>query len=441
MIAALGVALIASMGPTQQVAVADTTEPAVRLTVQGSGVFDPGDRAHVRVHVRDDSYVVVLQSAPDGRVVILFPRHPDDNDFVRAGSDFEVVGPAAGQASFTVADVGGTGTIVAAVSKDPYHFDGLTVNGNWDYRALPDTVSANPEAVLTGVVQRMSTSSSRFDYDLVNYTVTRPYNRSRSSVVYDDGSPGSSVYAYNEPYPYYGYVGPGWYDPWYPAWGWGLAIGWGWGWGWGYPYYGGFYGGGYYGYRSLAAYRAPYGGGPFRGLRPLAVANAGVRPGLFAATRVGAFGGASSAARGGVLASSGVRAVALQSRVAGSSTVFSQVQRASAAATPGTGRVVYRGASTSEAVSSARVSVSDRASGVSTGVRSTGGGAAQGYRVAPAASQGYGSYGGAEARGNVAASTRSGGSSGYRGGGGGGGGGARGGGGGGHGGGGGGGHR
>src|SRR5579862_2369491 len=115
-------------------------DPVVRITMEGSSTFGPGDRAHVRVHVRDDAYLVVLQAAPDGHVMLLYPRHPDDNAFVRGGSDFELPG-AHGRETFTVADVAGTGTIVAAVSKDAFHFDGFTVNGNWDYRALPDTAN------------------------------------------------------------------------------------------------------------------------------------------------------------------------------------------------------------------------------------------------------------------------------------------------------------
>src|SRR5579872_5004733 len=110
---AAGAALAPAVAMAQNAA---TDNPVVRLTIE-HGSFSPGDRAHVRVHIRDDSYLVVLQATPDGRVMMLYPRHPDDNAFVRAGSDFEVVGPG-GRETFTASDVNGTGTIVAAVSKD-----------------------------------------------------------------------------------------------------------------------------------------------------------------------------------------------------------------------------------------------------------------------------------------------------------------------------------
>src|SRR5271165_4330479 len=47
------------------------------------------DRARVHVHVRDDSYLVVLYASPDGHVRMLYPIYPHDDDFVKAGTDFD----------------------------------------------------------------------------------------------------------------------------------------------------------------------------------------------------------------------------------------------------------------------------------------------------------------------------------------------------------------
>ncbi len=55
-------------------------EPAVRVTLNSQNVFDAGDRARVRVRVRDDSYLVVLRADPDGRVSVLYPETPADDD-------------------------------------------------------------------------------------------------------------------------------------------------------------------------------------------------------------------------------------------------------------------------------------------------------------------------------------------------------------------------
>ncbi len=197
-------------------AAAPPDEPVVRVTLAERNVYDPGDRAHVRVHVRDDAHLVVLQAAPDGQVSVLYPRLPTDDDFVRGGSDFDINGPG-GRESFVVSEVGGTGAVYAAVSKDPFHFDAFVDNGYWNHRAFPDTANRNTEAVLTAVVQQMASPGGRFDYDIVNYTVTRAYDRARqSTVAYDGGgpppSPTTTVYVYNDPW-------APWYDPWYSPWG------------------------------------------------------------------------------------------------------------------------------------------------------------------------------------------------------------------------------
>jgi hypothetical protein len=163
---AVGAGLVAAPIGAQQPA-ADPSV-AVRLTVS-QGWYAPG--AHGRVYVRlgRDGYLVVLHAQPDGHVQIAFPIDPADNAFVRADSAIEIRSRGDRDA-FTVDDSSGSGTWYAAVSKQPFHFDAVSVGTHWDYREIPHVLAVrDAEGDLTTLVQRMATG--RFDYDIVQYHV------------------------------------------------------------------------------------------------------------------------------------------------------------------------------------------------------------------------------------------------------------------------------
>ena len=397
-------------------------QAAVRVTLNGSGVYDRGDHARVHVRVQNDGYIVVLQATTDGRVKPLFPVDPGADNFVRGGTDVDVRSRDGGD-TFVVDEKGGSGMVYAAYSKDAFNFADFTGAGHWDLNAFPDSgVSKNPEAVLTDLVQHMATGQ-HFDYDVGNYTVTRSFHRTPTAVAYADQD--------LDPYwgwsPYYGYA----YNPWWgPGWGWGwgyspywgpaFAFGWGWGgWGWGGGWGGGWYGGGYCcGWRGGGYYP---GGGLYRpGYAVGGSYGVGYRGGfgvagrggaVFAGSHLGAGAGVGyrnvsmSGSSGGLLANASLRGgsrVASPGYRTGASTVFPHTMSASPAATPNSGRVVSAGQSmgTRVAQPSARVEGSQsfgRASAggasatrsfASGGEASMGGGHAEAHRVTPRQSAG-----------------------------------------------------
>ena len=212
--------------------------------------FAIGDRARVYVESAQDGYLVVLHADPEGRVRVLFPLDPRDDDFIRGGKKFEVRGRADRDA-FQIESGEGSGTVLAAVAKDPFTFDAFVRNDHWDFRSLggPSTsVSDDPQAKLLDIVQRMSADSSgRFDYDVTTYVVRA--NRLASAY----------GYGYGWDYPYR--FGVGFYNPFCadPFWGWANCFGYGFGFG--YPY--GF------GYRIAIGYRFGW-GFPYTRYRPYA---------------------------------------------------------------------------------------------------------------------------------------------------------------------------
>jgi len=193
--------------------------------------FAIGDRARVYVESAQDGYLVVLHADPEGRVRVLFPLDPRDDDFIRGGKRFEVRGRADRDAFQIEADEG-SGTVLAAVAKDPFTFDSFVRNDHWDFRALggPSTsVRDDPQAKLVDIVQRMAgDSTGRFEYDVTTYVV----NGSRVASRYGYG------YGWGSPY----YYGGGFYNPFCfdPFWGWASCFGYGFGYPYGYRFSFGF---------------------------------------------------------------------------------------------------------------------------------------------------------------------------------------------------------
>ena len=60
-------------------------DPPIRVWLNQDSYFLQGDKARVNVKLADDGYVVVLRADADGRVRVLFPLDPGQDDFVRGG--------------------------------------------------------------------------------------------------------------------------------------------------------------------------------------------------------------------------------------------------------------------------------------------------------------------------------------------------------------------
>jgi uncharacterized protein DUF4384 len=139
--------------------------------------FTAGDHARVYVESAQDGYLVVLHADAEGRIRVLFPLDPTDDDFIRGGKKFEVRGRSDRDA-FQIESNVGSGTVLAAVSPDAFKFDDYIRNDHWDFRALgapSGAVRDDPLARLLDIVQKMSgdsTGGSRFDYDYATYVVT-----------------------------------------------------------------------------------------------------------------------------------------------------------------------------------------------------------------------------------------------------------------------------
>ena len=194
----LALALVAP--PKAHAAQDDSDDPAIHVSLNEDGRFQRGDEGKVYVRTQQHGYLVVVHVDPDSRVRVLFPLDPGDDNFVRGGKKYQIVGRG-DRESFEVDVRSGRGTVYAAVSAEPFRFDGFIVGDHWDFRALNDVaVTRDTEADLNELVRRWATTD--FDYDLIDYDV---YER-----VYASGYGRTEVY-YTPTY--YSSVG----DPYYSS--------------------------------------------------------------------------------------------------------------------------------------------------------------------------------------------------------------------------------
>jgi uncharacterized protein DUF4384 len=178
-------------------AVAPSDDPPIKVWLNQDNYFQRGDKARVNVKLSEDGYLVVLRADPAGRVRVLFPLDPSDDDFVRGGDSFEVRGRGDREA-FSIDEREGTGVVLAARSAVPLKFDEFVRGDHWDYGVL-DARSAgdDKEAALLDLVQRM-TPDGHFDYDVQKYFIASPR-------AYDNGYYPSFGIGLGYGWPYYGY--------------------------------------------------------------------------------------------------------------------------------------------------------------------------------------------------------------------------------------------
>src|SRR5256885_6891278 len=175
-----------------------TDDPPVKVWLNHDNYFQRGDKARVNVRLADDGYLLVLRADAEGRVRVLFPLDPSNDDFTRGHETIEVRGRGDREAFF-VDDREGSGLVLAARSSTPFKFDEFVRGDHWDYRVLDARQAGDDkEAALVDMVQRM-TPDGHFDYDAVTYVVAS------ARAYYDSYYPQYAVnfgYGWGRPYGY-----------------------------------------------------------------------------------------------------------------------------------------------------------------------------------------------------------------------------------------------
>ena len=64
--------------------------PGIRVWISSRDLFHRGDRARVYYRTERDAFVTVLRVDTDGRVDVLYPRSPDDDNYAYGGTTYSV---------------------------------------------------------------------------------------------------------------------------------------------------------------------------------------------------------------------------------------------------------------------------------------------------------------------------------------------------------------
>src|SRR5256885_11478543 len=94
-LALFGWAAVFGAGRTsaRSAAAQDSYRPHVEVwTTRGEDPYNRGEGVRVFVRADQDAYVTLLRVDTDGRVRVLFPRQPWEDNFVRGGRELEVQG-------------------------------------------------------------------------------------------------------------------------------------------------------------------------------------------------------------------------------------------------------------------------------------------------------------------------------------------------------------
>jgi len=157
--------------------------PRVELwTNRGDGaVYTRGERVRLYFRLDQDAYVTIFRVDTDGRIRVLFPRDPGEDNFARGGRDLEVDGNELAREAFTIDDYPGVGYIFAVTSADPFVYDKIESGQHWDYRVIADgRVRGDPYVAMTDLAERIVPEGYvDWDYDVISYNVGQHYDYPR----------------------------------------------------------------------------------------------------------------------------------------------------------------------------------------------------------------------------------------------------------------------
>jgi hypothetical protein len=163
---------------TRWVRETSTDRPRVNVWLDRDDIYHSGDQARVYFKSDQDAYITIVRIDTDGRMRILFPIDPWEDNWARGGRTFEVLGRDRDEA-FRVDDYPGVGYIFAIASVDPFKYDDVIRGDHWDYRTISDgRVRGDPYVALSDLADRIA-QEGEYDYDVAQYYVDRHYDYPR----------------------------------------------------------------------------------------------------------------------------------------------------------------------------------------------------------------------------------------------------------------------
>ncbi len=164
-------------------------------------IYHRGDRVRVYFRTDDDAYVTIFRIDTDGRVRVLFPADPWDDNFARGGRAYEVR-PSNDRYAFLIDEYPGEGYVFAIATRDPFDYRSMVRGDHWDYRLLASNgrVAGDPYVAVENLVDMIVPANyDAYSYDVTSYYVEQYYQYPRF-LCYDCHS--YVAFPYWDPYNY-----------------------------------------------------------------------------------------------------------------------------------------------------------------------------------------------------------------------------------------------
>jgi hypothetical protein len=164
-------------------------------------VYHRGDRVRVYFRTDEDAYVTIFRIDTDGRVRVLFPPDPWDDDFARGGRAYEVR-PTDDPYAFLIDEYPGEGYVFAIATRDPFDYREMVRGDHWDYRVIASNgrVAGDPYVAIENLVDMIVPANyDAYSYDVTSYYVEQYYQYPRF-LCYDCHS--YVAFPYWDPYNY-----------------------------------------------------------------------------------------------------------------------------------------------------------------------------------------------------------------------------------------------
>jgi hypothetical protein len=196
----------------------DASPPGIRLWTSHGETYRRGERVRVFFRTEQDAFVTILRVDSDGRVRVLFPREPWEDNGVRGGATYDV--PNYGNHdAFVVDDDPGVGYVFGVASAGPFAYDQFTRSNHWDLALVSDggRIHGDPYQSIEELIQRIIPAGyTDYDTHLLPYYVEQRYDYPRflcydchtyvpysSWNPYTNWCPRFTLFVYRDPYYYY----------------------------------------------------------------------------------------------------------------------------------------------------------------------------------------------------------------------------------------------
>jgi hypothetical protein len=141
--------------------------PAVQVWLSHRKTTRRGVRAKVYAQTSGDGYLLVFHADATGRVRILFPRSPGEDQFVLGGRPYELWDPGAA----AVDDTTGSGIIMAVAASTPFWVNQYIRDQQWDLRSLTDDLIQGDATSALLTAARAMQPGEGVRYDVASYAV------------------------------------------------------------------------------------------------------------------------------------------------------------------------------------------------------------------------------------------------------------------------------